>query len=236
MAFLDRGISSTEFDEKFQKFPENRLQYYPWIGKKYSNSNQKILIVGESHYAEGNNQSEKTHKDTKLTRVVIEKIGIDREYRDTKTFKYFHLAMMGNDSFDSGAFWESVAFYNFIQRPMFSLDEKPSLKDFTNGWDTFFKTIDIIEPTTVIFIGVSASNYLHRSISKTNYSLKNFSKKKVTRTYSRDTILIEPDKTEIKLTFIQHSGHHFSWQKWNNHLNECLSPQLDWLRNCVYKQ
>ena len=76
MTLSDKKHSSKKFDEQFNEQLNKGLQYYPWVGKNYDRSKERILIVGESHYADGNKKSVDAHKDSLLTRRVIEEIGI----------------------------------------------------------------------------------------------------------------------------------------------------------------
>ncbi|MAU72426.1 MAG: hypothetical protein CML04_10050 [Pseudozobellia sp.] len=237
MTFIDQNWSNQEFDEHFETLGKTGLQYYPWVGSDYLNSNQKILIVGESHYSDNDVKSYELHKEPKLTRVVVEKIGIERQYRNTKTFSNLHKALVGNDDFESKVLWDSVSFYNFVQRPMMGLGEKPLKRDFVDGWRVFFNIVDIIKPDISIFVGVRASDFLHTSIVQSNYSLTKFEKnKKISRTYARNVIIENQEKAQLNMAFIQHSGHHFSWSKWHEHLMELPFGELELLKKRIEKQ
>ncbi len=232
MGFKTSG--SKEYDSSFDKLKDNYLQYYPFIGENFKMAKEKILIVGESHYADDNKESEELHKHPYLTRAVIKDKGIERGYGKTKTFMNFHKAMITNDTFESQKFWDLLAFYNLVQRPMFSSKHRPHTKDFTDGWKTFFKVIDIVKPTAVIFIGVKASEFLGNSISTSEYSLENYTwDEKISRTYPRRVNIISKENISIPVIFIQHSGHHFSHYKWNKYLRANLGEKLDWLKQSV---
>lgn len=232
MGFKSSG--SKEFDNYFEKLRENYLQYYPFIGKNYKTAKEQILIVGESHYAENNKESEEIHKDAYLTRAVVNDKGIARSYGKTKTFTNFHKAMVSNDTFDSQKFWDLLAFYNFVQRPMFSSKHRPNTKDFKDGWRTFYKVIDVIKPTVIIFIGVKASDFLNKSLKMSEYSIENYKwDDKISRTYPRIGNLIAKDGNSTQIIFMQHSGHHFSHHEWNKYLKKNLGTKLVCLKKNV---
>jgi hypothetical protein len=232
MGFKSSG--SIEYDMLFEDLKDNYLQYYPFVGENYKKAKEKILIVGESHYAENTKESEEIHKHQNLTRAVINDKGINRDYRKTKTFTNFHKAIFTNDTFDSQKFWDLLAFYNFVQRPMFSSKHRPIFKDFTDGWQTFFKVIEIIKPTSIIFIGVKASDFLQNAISTSEYSLQNYKwDEKISRTYPRKGTLVSKENISTQVLFMQHSGRHFSHAKWNNYLQKHLGQKLDWLKQNV---
>ena len=45
-----KSIGNKKFDKSFEEI--NNLQYYPFIGQQFNEANERILIVGESHYAD----------------------------------------------------------------------------------------------------------------------------------------------------------------------------------------
>lgn len=232
MGFKSSG--SKEFDYNFGKLRENYLQYYPFIGENYKSAKEQILIVGESHYADNTKESEEIHTDAYLTRAVVNDKGIERSYGKTKTFTNFHKAMVSNDTFNSQKFWDLLAFYNFVQRPMFSSKHRPNTKDFREGWKTFYKVIDIIKPTAIIFIGVKASDFLNSSLKTSDYFIENYKRDdKISRTYPRRGNLIAKDGNSTQLIFMQHSGHHFSHHEWNKYLKKNLGAKLDWLKQSM---
>ena len=47
-----RITSSEQYDILFKE--NDKLKWYPFVGKQYANSNVKVLIIGESHYASEN--------------------------------------------------------------------------------------------------------------------------------------------------------------------------------------
>lgn len=224
-----KSYGSEEFDNHFKKM--EGLLYFPFIGDGYSKAKQRILIVGESHYADGNKKSLKLHESNYLTRSVIKNKAIDRVYNKKNTFRNFHKALLENDEFDSKKLWRLLSFFNLIQKPMYSIKDRPSKADFLKGWSALFKVIKIIKPTTIIFIGVGASDYLNKSVSQNEFYIKNLKRDdKISRTFPRKCNLITKEKNSTQLIFIQHTGHHFSHQKWNNYLGKKLSKEINWLK------
>ncbi len=115
---------------------------------------------------------------------------------------------------------------------------RPTGDDFYKGWLTFFETIKISNPKTCLFIGTEASDSLSSAIKKSDFELVRFAKAKddkISGTYPRRATIKNADNPLIDLIFIQHTSHHFSWEKWNVYLKLQLSQQLDWFENKMKK-
>jgi hypothetical protein len=209
----------------------HNLKWHPFIGNNYFNISEenKMLIVGESHYNDGTEKSKQTVDDVDFTKDMIQENAIEDEDWGTKIIPNFHKAMFGDNDFDAEKFWNLVSYYNFIQRPMQTIGERPSPNDFSEGWKTFFDLIKVIRPKTCLFIGVLASNQLMSAISESNFICKEFiSGEKINRTHSRKVTLLDSENNEINILFIQHTSQYFSWSNWNDYLKSELSSQLNW--------
>ena len=74
-----RITSSEQYDILFKE--NDKLKWYPFVGKQYANSNVKVLIIGESHYASENKnvgwdsieylEKSKEYEDKNSTRYTI---------------------------------------------------------------------------------------------------------------------------------------------------------------------
>mgnify|MGYP005849652785 CR=1 FL=1 len=211
-----KSHGSNYYDEKFNLLVNKNLTYLPYIGTNFLKSTPKILVVGESHYADNENTVE-LHKDKNLSRAVINS---KAKENSNSTFRNFNKAILGNDKSNTSELWDNLAFFNLIQRPMTTVKHRPIKKDFIEGWQSFFDVIEIIKPDDIIFIGVKASNYLRHSVKSSNYKIKSFKKdSKVGRTYPRNVIINNLDR-DLNITFIQHSSKFFSHEKWHKYLTD----------------
>ena len=212
------------------------LKWLPWIGNQYNSisKNKRILIIGESHYHNGTEQSINNHKSANFTRKIVQEMAVERWYYGTKIFPNFHRALFGNDYFDSSTFWNLVSFYNFVQRPMSTNIERPIPSDFYNGWNPFFEVIKILQPEVCIFIGVGASNSLKKAANASEVHLKSMERDcQVGRTYPRRAIITANGDADIKLLFLQHTSKYFSWSAWNFYLEKTIQEELDWFKKMV---
>ena len=221
-------------DCKFENISE--LKWLPFIGDEYLSSKNKILIVGESHYQENNENSKQWNNKSSFTREIHSKIAIEKKYNKTKIFYNLNRALFRNDDrIDTNILWNKLAFYNFVQCSMNTRKSRPNKQDFIDGWLTFFKLTAILKPESCLFIGVRASDFLETVIEKTDYELKSLQKlEKINNTYPRKATLIDPTGKEIKLLFIKHSSQFFSWNEWNNFMRNQYPNELKWLKSGIW--
>lgn len=216
-------------DEQFSQI-EN-LKWFPWVGSQYNFilPNNKLLIVGESHYHDNTPASIEKHNSPTFTREVIEELAIEREYYNTRIFPNLHRALFRNDGFDSPTFWNLVSFYNFIQRPMETNKGRPSYDDFYNSWFPFFEIVKLLKPRVCLFIGTSSANSLESAVQNTKFSIDGIKYEDyISNAYARTAIMKDKDNNEIQLIFIRHTSQMFSWSKWNEYLQKKIPNELAW--------
>lgn len=230
---------TNSFDLAFDSIVSNGLCWYPWVGKNYQQNNEKILLVGESHYA-SNNEKDSTQQmcnvdhvadEINFTRFIIYENRILNEH--SKTFDNINRALVGSNNFDGKLLWNNLAFYNFVQRPMKTVDERPSWEDFVRGWRTFVNVVKILKPTTCIFIGNSAANFFNEAMTALGVEhTKVTGTKFINRAWAKKAEIIIDGKS-IPIHSIRHAGRFFSWSTWNQYLEETLPETIKFLKNTV---
>ena len=222
-------MADLKFDKQLTKI--NGLKWLPWVGDRFDllSAENRLLIVGESHYLKDTPESKKRHDSPTFTREVIEELAIKRQYYNTKIFQNLHRALFRNDDFDSQTFWNLVSFYNFIQRPMETNEGRPTSDDFYQGWLTFFETIKVLKPKTCLFIGTGASNLIQKAIPKTDFEMKSRIKDAIiSGCYPKRVTIKSSNDQKTDLIFIRHTSQMFSWQEWNGYLQKKIPNELNW--------
>lgn len=220
-------LLDTRYDDKFREI--SGLKWLPWIGKNYLISNFKILLIGDTHYG-NTKESIDIHDSEMFTREIIEEMPINRWYYNVKFYQNLHLALFGNDVFKTQNFWINISFYNFIQTTMQGHDQVPSNKNFKDGWNSFYKVIDIIKPTVCIFLGVRSLNNYHTNVHGKYDAYNHVNHKKINNAIPRNFVLSD-GKHDIKVIGIKHPSKYFSWIVWNNYLNSTLPNEITWLKH-----
>lgn len=226
-------------DTKYSKIEQ--LKWLPWVGNCFESldNDNRLLIIGESHYHDGTPDSIEKHESPNFTREVIEELAVERCYYGTKIFPNLHKALFRNDEFDSPTFWNLVSFYNFIQRPMDTNKGRPSYDDFYNSWFPFLELTKILRPKVCLFIGTSAANSFEYALQNTNFSTDGIKwEDYISNAYAKSASLKDSDGNEIQLIFIRHTSQMFSWSKWNEYLQKKIPNELEWfdkqLKNIQY--
>lgn len=192
------------------------IQFDPYIGESFSKT--KTLIVGESHYCDPNDIEKKSQlKD--FTKLVISDI-LDDSFV-SKTHKNLEKILCGSYVPKNKVYYDQIAFYQLIQRPMSSIKERPKKKDYENGFDILFKeVIPKVKPERILFLGVESVNKAYLSFAKKNpeYNLSSVNcGPKLGVSYSR-FFDVESSHFKGRLLWIKHTGMSINCEQWRKYL------------------
>lgn len=139
------------------------LKWEPSVGDYYFDVPEEIrfLVVGDSHFIDGSPKSIDESELPSLTNDMIasamEDYDVNRFYTNTVTLLCEHADI------NKDAFWNHLAFYNFIQRPMKKNGnklERPGSNDIRIGNIVFNKLLNEPRPSIVLFLGLQISDSL----------------------------------------------------------------------------
>ena len=231
--------SDATFDNELSKI--EAMKWRPWIGKKYRSSNQRLVVLGESHYNWGDGEEDCRKAEARLGRVdfnreLIEHVhGIgqrttQRFYRNVERlmFQASSPAVIETDSF-----WKSVAYFNLLQVRMENHKARPATPwpMCVKGWEVTVEICKIIKPTHILVGGSNACTFnAHKYAIEQNggqVTHESSGIKKIGRfhaRYRRASI----NSNEISFVFVRHPSAHFSWERWGAFLFK-QSPDLSML-------
>jgi hypothetical protein len=225
------------FDEHFKVV--QGLKWLPWVGENFPSipMENKILLIGESHYYNPDEKgSLEKHNDEGYTRVVIKGLGIEKEYKRyenkkiaPKMYSNIHYTFLGNDSSDSTSFWNKVAYYNFIQEAMNSNNGRPSKTNITDAWQTFDDLINILNPTTCIFLGNSAYKYFPNQLKQKCIFPPTYDKK-TNNSIPKEIRIKLNNGQNLQILMIKHPSNYYSWSAWNEYLTIKLPNLMSWIK------
>lgn len=212
-----------QHDSELNSIPN--LSWLPWIGSEYFKNNNRLIIIGESQYAQGETAIAYEEDLAKVTRIdftrnAVLQTQIQNHYKHPALDNLLK-ALFGNGSIDKAKLWKNVAFYNFVQRIMdySSFDgkktEQPTTADFDAGWKVFVEVVKILKPTDCIFIGVRAATPFERMMDQLNIKRSNrIAHDKVGNT-NPISASIEIEGHSTNISFIRHSSAYFSPEEWH---------------------
>lgn len=92
------------------------VYFKPFLGKNYKNSEQKIMVLGESHYLWEKDQTPENSYEWghNLTNMVMEGV-LEGTHNSQQTFNNCKAIITGDYHSDNKEFWNDVIFYNYIQ-------------------------------------------------------------------------------------------------------------------------
>lgn len=210
-------------DFKYETFFKNLegkgLKYFPWVGKNFDASEEKILIVGESVYNWGKNPDTIEIAQEKLdlndyARVIAFEHGTERISPKQKFAENIEKAVSGKifkNKEDNLEFWQNIAFHEFVQRPLKNIKIRPTIEDYKLGSKLLLDIIEHLKINKCIFLGTAwykfssiANNIEEKESKHFAYKINN----------SRPKVLHLLNKHQSKIYFIKHPSSYFSWEQW----------------------
>lgn len=150
----------SDLEEKVEVWTDS-VKFLPWIGKNYYSrgfSKKKILILGESHYCCSPEECKKCLEDgvCTLTQDVI-KQQFEGDVKKIPIYTKLAKLFVQKDVIsieEKKAFWDSVAFYNYIQISVSDSPRvAPTLEMWLNSEAQFHETMEKLEPDFLLIIG-----------------------------------------------------------------------------------
>lgn len=229
-------LQNNEFDEQFNNV-EN-LKWLPWVGEDYCNipSEKKLLIVGESHYLPSKDEPwyEEVKKREFTRNFVFKQINNPNNDMEKILINTQRVLYNCEPTVDQKyKLWNSVSYYNFVQRELESVMHRPVKVDYEKGWRSFFKIVNILNPALCLFCGVSASDYngvMKEEAEKNGYThvRANSLMNKIGRVSPRKISIFQNEK-EITILFIQHPSRGFIFSDWSQFVQHNMKDYTEWL-------
>lgn len=225
------NLCTESFDNEFERV--KGLTWFPWIGKDYSSSKRRIMIVAESHYVNDKTIDENIQKKELVnnrfcTREVVSECVICSDWPN-RMFDNLQCCLFGlsnKKDINSDLVWSNVVFWNLIQKPMnYNMKESPQKEDYLDGWKIFLDVIRILKPTDCLFVGVTASNYFAGSMREAGVNCSPVERIKVSKTYGRKYDL-STIGFKLPIIAIQHTSHHFNREIWHGFLTRFFNEPL----------
>lgn len=195
--------------------------FKPWIGKDYESGGifgKKILVLGEAHLCGGCDDCGKVDNAEEcadFTSKDCVKLLLDGHTASwTGTFRKFERSLVNHETTldESQRIWNSVAFYNYVQKAMDSSRKAPEWVDFRNSEDAFFEVLDKLMPDLIIVWGVTRMYDLmpggDRWREGDELVIDNY---KVHNGYYRLS-----DEKEARVLWVYHPSAGYSWDWWHN--------------------
>jgi hypothetical protein len=170
------------------------ITFEPHVGVNYATCKPKVLIVGESHYGNGSELNSFTQEVVKMW--AMGEAGIRRFFTTlAKLLSDKSNVWMSKE--EKKAFWQNVAFYNFIQS---IVGENPRIRPTDEMWDNgklpLAEVLQELNPDIVLILGRELSRHIKQIEPEVNHDItfcywshpsapKYFDKKEAMDTYQK---------------------------------------------------
>ncbi len=133
----------------------------PWVGAKYWSEGLggvRVLILGESHYGDPGTES------ATFTTEVVRGWGQEKRHRFFTVVQKLVLGLRADDwvtDDQRAAFWERVAFYNFVQAfPGPEPRYRPTHEMWSAASAAFLATVTDLKPQIIVVLGFELQGYM----------------------------------------------------------------------------
>jgi len=129
--------------------------FEPWVGDNYSNgfNGKRILALGDSHYSKGNEDENFVHN--LVEHFIAYKRGDTGHLGYMNTYTKFANIVLG-EKVDKEAtidFWNSIVFYNYVQKSQAGHSISPSEKEYDSSQNAFEEILEEYQPDLIIIWG-----------------------------------------------------------------------------------
>lgn len=206
------------------------LFFKPWIGSLYDKGGifkKRILVVGEAHVCGadcpncGPGKGASDCEDLTTTGVVTQYLA-NHSGEWSRTFRKLERALYGQetDNSESEQIWNSISFYNYVQRAMSASRMSPTREDFDNGEKYFFNVLESLRPELIIVCGQRLYDAMPFATWKRKDNIE-------TEDLSvRNGLYHLKDKTPVPTIAINHPSSAFSWEKWNEAIEKAIQATI----------
>ena len=212
--------SNVVLDEHFKNI--YGLKWLPWVGSRYSEVKTKLLIVGESHYANGSQENIAEFENPMMTRECVQEMGAEYNIYNVKFYQNIHFTLAGNKEIDTEEFWSRICFHNYVQKIMDDINTRPDWPSFRDSSNQFVSLLEILKPDYCLFCGVAAYGAVSWILEGSDFK-KIIDKKeeyKIGNTYPRVIKVQDGDGKETTLIFIKHPSKYYSYDDWGYFIEE----------------
>lgn len=130
------------------------VAFQPWVGTNYQTASPRLLIVGQSHY-------DWLGRKLPVSSVTTAVIGCAIEYGSGPLFTNLVATCTGEwpDAEARKHFWESVAYYNYIQEFVGDGPRKPHPYElWVKSHDSFAAVLGALKPELILVFGITNWN------------------------------------------------------------------------------
>ena len=138
----------------------SKIRFEPWVGEWYHEAKLyglRILLLGESHYGEGEPKAS-------FTRNVVKRWGQDNRHSFFTKITKFILNQGKNGNLTAAQrreFWEKVAFYNYVQEfAGAKARQRPTPEMWKRSEEAYYQVLEELEPDLVVVLGKQLAKHL----------------------------------------------------------------------------
>lgn len=209
------NLLDSSFDAAFAD--RTHLRWWPWVGSKFSASAVRTMVVGESVYNWGG-EFDARYEQTDGLRETHRRHALNYR-RNSPYVRNIERAVycVSEPSVEQKrAFWSAVAYHNLILQPLTSIKDRPTYRQYLEGWQAFFDLAHLMAVDQAIVYGLEAKKIdaLMEAVQRRGASCEcSRLPAAVGRSRPRVVIIVNEGRL-LRLLLIRHPSAFFSWRQW----------------------
>ena len=158
---IEKGLIDIQriIEERKNGYATSNVKFQPWVGDNYENENLKILVLGESHYGNAEENKETFTQDVIKSWALREEGSIKFFTTIAKILSDKTEVYLSDD--DAKEFWHKVAFYNYVQD---FVGEEARMRPTELMWKEaklpFIQVVNKLKPNIVVVLGSHLGEYI----------------------------------------------------------------------------
>ncbi|WP_201485647.1 hypothetical protein [Pseudomonas sp. OF001] len=217
-----KGFLDDSFDPTFNSI---NLPWLPWVGSRYYESDTKTIILGESVYVYGagdeTTRQRILHRESLRQRQMTHGILGKIKSRYLRNFERAVFLKTRPSGLERAHLWSHVIFHNLVLELLPSRKNRPTMRDYTAGWEAFLELAEVVQPQRCIVYGLESPKI--EALQELLASRKMAIQKKRLPAVGRSRpvkLSIQINGRPLDLLFIRHPSAFFPWKKWGAFIRE----------------
>lgn len=213
-------LLDTSFDRDFAARPN--LPWWPWVGKDYSKTGPRSILLGESIYDWGAGFAARYEQTGALRQTHhLHALDYGRNSRFVRNIERAIYCRTAPSEEQKNALWASVVYHNLVLEPLATIKKRPTFDQYLKGWHEFLELGHLLQIDQGIVYGLEAKKIdaLLEAIKMRGASCQHHRLTKVGRSEPR-LVSISNEGRTLNLLFIRHPSSYFSWRQWGLTIRE----------------
>jgi hypothetical protein len=214
------------FDQIFES--RSKLPWWPWVGRRFSESPVKTMFVGESIYEWNPERDLFGRRYAKADGLRVthgnHAMNFARKSAYVRNIERAVFAAASPIKERKQSLWLSIAYHNLVLRPMPSAKHRPRESDYREGGEEVFELCRILSIEQCLVYGLEPAKLRAMKDVSSRLDIPCTVRAVASKIGSNQAkvAIVGDGPSTLRLLFVRHPSAFFSWRKWGPVIRENL--------------